>query len=87
MIMINNEWYDVKELVDVEDIIRNNYSEELADEMKKLVDNVNGLHNVEISHLEDKIDDLNDELDELKEEMNDLETRLEIYEDKYYDDL
>ena len=78
MIIRNNEWYDVKELTDVEDIIRNNYSEELADEMKKLIENVNGLYNVEISYLEDKIEDLNDEINELQKEINELETRLEI---------
>ena len=44
MIMINNEWYDVKELVDVEDIIRNNYSEELADEMEYSQVAGNGRH-------------------------------------------
>ena len=73
MILINNEWYNPLDLSDVSNIIRNNFSYELAnklDELIKINENseLDDLY-LEISGLEDDISDKDNEIYELNEEI------------------
>lgn len=98
MILINNEWYNPKDLQDVLDIIREEFSYDLAHKLDELIQSlrnelkdendydlgcqIDDLNN-EISSLEDDINDKDNEINELKEEIDELNERIKELEEKY----
>lgn len=86
MILVNDNWETVRDLQDVSKIIRENYNEDLADELDKLI----------IKHTDeefeslqwdydrkcDKVTDLENEISELEKENEKLEEKVEELEDK-----
>lgn len=96
MILINNEWYNPKDLEDISTIIRDHFSYDLADNMNELIKSENNEKiyelecqiddlNLEISSLEDDINDKDSEIYELKEEIDELNEKIRELEEKKYE--
>ena len=99
MILVNDNWEEVRDLQDVSKIIRENYND-LADELDKLIpehdDNdyfdlecdMTDMQN-EISALEDENSYLEGRVDELENKVEDLEKEIEKLEEykAMYEDL
>ena len=100
MILVNDNWEEVRDLQDVSKIIRENYNYDLADELDKLIpehdDNdyfglecdMADMQN-EISALEDENSYLEGRVDELENKVEDLEKEIEKLEEykAMYEDL
>lgn len=73
MIMINNQWYRVDSMRDVQQIVADEFSYELAREMEnhitKHTDDEYVCLEIECSDLEDQISFLEDEIDYLRERL------------------
>ena len=89
MIMIKEQWYDVRDLDDVIKLVREEFNYDLADKIEELVDSERLDYESEISDLEDEINSINEECDNLKNEIDLYESaclkkdeRLEILEDE-----
>ncbi len=93
MILVNDNWEEVRDLQDVSRIIRENYNYDLADELDKLIpehtdDEYYDLQceiddrNNEISALEDDLSYKDGELDKQDEEIEDLKKEISKLEDK-----
>ncbi len=81
MILVNDNWEPVRDLQDISKIIRENYNEELADELDKLIPEHT---NEEYEKLQwdfdlkcEKISDLEDETSSLESENESLENKIE----------
>lgn len=84
MILVNDNWEQVHDLQDVSKIIRENYNEDLADELDKLIpehtdEEYEGLQ-WDYDQECDKVTDLENEIDNLKEEIERLESKIEELE-------
>lgn len=84
MILVNDNWEQVYDLQDVSKIIRENYNEDLADELDKLIpehtdEEYEGLQ-WDYDQECDKVTDLENEIDNLKEEIERLESKIEELE-------
>lgn len=84
MVLVNNNWEQVKTLRDVIKIIRENYNEELADELDELIPEHTdeeyeklewkyGLEYNKVAELENEVDDLRDEIERLEIKIEELE--------------
>lgn len=84
MVLINDNWEQIRCLQDISDIIRKYYNEELADELDNLIpehsdEDYYDLECVlddkecDIAALEDEIADMDDEISDLKDEIYDLQ--------------
>lgn len=84
MILVNGNWEQIKTLRDAIKIIRENYNEELADEMKELIpvhtdeeyeklEWKYGLEYDKVAELENEVDDLRDEIERLEIKIEELE--------------
>lgn len=93
MILVNNNWEEVRDLQDVSRIIRENYNYDLADELDKLIpehadeeyydlESQLSDKDFEISTLEDDISYKDGELDRQDEEIEDLKKEISKLEDK-----
>ena len=79
MILINDNWEDVRDLKDISKIIREYYNRDLADEMDEMI------HERTEEDYEDLISQLNDNdeyISSLKDENYALENRIEVLEEK-----
>ena len=87
MILANDNWEQVHDLQDISKIIRENYNENLADELDKLIpehtnEEYEGLQmdfNLEcekVSDLEDEISNLESENENLENKIDELENRI-----------
>lgn len=79
MVLINDNWEEVRDLEDVSKIIREYFNEDLADEMDKMIP----------EHTDEEYQDLKWQLEEkdgditsLKDENDTLENRIEVLEEK-----
>lgn len=72
MILINNEWYNPKDLDDVSTIIREQFSYDLADRMDELVIDFDS----EIEERRSEISDLKDEINSNEYEISKMRTRI-----------
>ena len=79
MILIGENWEQIRDLQDVSNIIREYYNRDLADEMDKLIP----------EHSDDEYDDLafdlsnkEDQIISLENEVDTLENKVEILEEK-----
>lgn len=88
MILVNDNWEHIYDLQDVSKIIRENYNEDLANELDKLIsehtdEEYEGLQN-ELWEKENRIDDMESEIsalelenEQLQRKIDDLEAQLE----------
>ena len=86
MILINDNWEQIYDLQDVSKIIRENYNEDLADELDKLIpehtdEEYEGLKD-ELWEKENIIDDLEGELSTLELENKQLQRKIDDLEMK-----
>lgn len=77
MILINNEWYNPKDLDDVSKIIRELFSYDLADKMDELIKKIEVDSNMILELARDEIDDLKDYIDSLREDISELNQEIE----------
>ena len=84
MILINDNWEQIYDLQDVSKIIRENYNEDLADELDKLIPEHT---DSEYEGLQwdydlkcDKVTDLENEIDDLGKEIERLESKIDELE-------
>ena len=84
MILINDNWEQIYDLQDVSKIIRENYNEDLADELDKLIPEHK---DSEYEGLQwdydlkcDKVTDLENEIDDLEKEIERFESKIEELE-------
>jgi len=86
LILVNDNWEKVYDLQDISKIIRENYNEDLADELEKLIpehtdEEYEGLqwnYNLKC----EKISDLEDEVSSLESENENLENKIGELEGK-----
>ncbi len=81
MILVNDNWEPVHDLQDISKIIRENYNEELADELDKLIpehtkEEYEGLQ-YDFDLKCEKISDLEDEISSLESENENLENKID----------
>lgn len=86
MVLINDNWEEIRDLEDVSKIIREYFNEDLADEMDKLIpehtdEEYQGLE-WELEEKDNKIASLEDENDTLENRIEILEEKLEKLEEK-----
>jgi len=93
LILINDHWEQVRDLQDISKIIRENYNEDLADELDKLIPEHTGeeYYNLEceisdkdseISSLEDEVASLQSENENLENKIEELKKQIESLEDE-----
>lgn len=79
MILVNDDWVDVRDLEDVSKIIRECFNSDLADEMEKLIPEHT---DEEYYELECEIGNKDDYISSLEDENSTFENRIEILEEK-----
>lgn len=79
MVLINDNWEEVRDLEDVSKIIREYFSEDLSDEMDKMIPEHT---DEEYRDLEWQLEDRNGEITSLEDENDTLENRIEVLEEK-----
>ncbi len=84
MILVNDNWGQIYDLQDVSKIIRENYNEDLADELDKLIpehtdEEYEGLQ-WDYDQKCDKVTDLENKIDDLEKEIERLESKIEELE-------
>lgn len=79
MVLINDNWEEVRDLEDISKIIREYFSEDLADEMNNLISEHT---DEEYYELEYQLNDKDDYISSLEDENDTLENRIEILEEK-----
>lgn len=84
MIMINEQWYQVRDLKDVSKLVREQFSYDLADKMDELVEDIEFDEDykvidllLDISNLEDDVSNKDYEIGELQEKIEELENEVE----------
>ena len=63
MILIKEQWYDVRDLDDVVKLIRKEFNYDLADKIEELVDELKSDHESDMRDLQDEVKELNEEID------------------------
>lgn len=79
MVLINDNWEEVKDLEDVSKIIREYFNEDLAYEMDKMIPEHT---DEEYRDLEWQLEEKDGDITSLKNENDTLENRIEILEEK-----
>ena len=79
MVLINDNWEEVRDLEDVSKIIREYFNEDLAYEMDKMIPEHT---DEEYWDLEWQLEEKDGDITSLKDENNTLENRIEILEEK-----
>lgn len=79
MVLINDNWEEVRDLEDVSKIIREYFNEDLADEMDKMIPEHT---DEEYRDLEWQLEEKDGDITSLKDENDTLENRIEILEEK-----
>lgn len=74
MIYVGGDWKVIRELYDVVEIVRENYNDDLADELEKLIPKYT---DEEYYELECSAKDLEDENSTLEEELSDKEAEID----------
>lgn len=86
MILINDNWEQIYDLDDISKIIRENYNEDLADELDKLIpkhtdEEYDALSEC-LEESEDYVRDLEDKEEKLEKEIEKLKDKIEELESK-----
>ena len=84
LILVNDNWEQIYDLHDVSKIIRENYNEDLADELDKLIpehtdEEYEGLQD-ELWEKENRIDDMESEISDLELENEQLQRKIDDLE-------
>ena len=79
MVLINDNWEEVRDLEDISKIIREYFNEDLADEMDKLTPEHT---DEEYQGLEWELEEKDSKIDSLEDENDTLENRIEVLEEK-----
>ena len=79
MVLINDNWEEVRDLDDVSKIIREYFNEDLADEMDKMIPEHT---DEEYQDLEWQLEEKDGDITSLKDENDTLENRIEVLEEK-----
>lgn len=79
MVLINDNWEEVRDLEDISKIIREYFNEDLADEMDKMIPEHT---DEEYWDLEWQLEKKDGDITSLKNENDALENRIEILEEK-----
>ena len=79
MVLINDNWEEVRDLEDVSKIIREYFNEDLADEMDKMIPEQT---DEEYQDLEWQLEEKDGDITSLKDENDTLENRIEVLEEK-----
>lgn len=79
MVLINDNWEEIRDLEDISTIIRDYFNEDLADEMDKMIPEHT---DEEYQDLEWQLEEKDGDIISLKDENNTLEDRIEILEEK-----
>jgi peptidoglycan hydrolase CwlO-like protein len=79
VVLINDNWEEVRDLEDVSKIIREYFNEDLADEMDKMIPEHT---DEEYRDLEWQLEEKDGDITSLKDENDTLENRIEILEEK-----
>lgn len=79
MVLINDNWEDVRELEDISKIIREYFNEDLADEMDKMIPEHT---DEEYWNLEWQLKEKVGDITSLKDENDTLENQIEVLEEK-----
>ena len=79
MVLINDNWEEVRDLEDISKIIREYFNEDLADEMDKMIPEHT---DEEYWDLEWQLEEKDGDITSLKNENDTLENRIEILEEK-----
>lgn len=79
MVLINDNWEEVRDLEDVSKIIREYFNEDLADEMDKMIPEYT---DEEYRDLKWQLEEKDCDITSLKDENDTLENRIEILEEK-----
>ena len=77
MILIKDDWYDIRDLDDAIQLIREDYNYGLADRIEELVSALNLDHNSDMSDLQEKCDMLENECDNMEDRISTLEDEVE----------
>lgn len=86
MILVNDNWVQIYDLDDISKIIRENYNEDLADELDKLIpkhtdEEYDALSEC-LEESEDYVRDLEDKEEKLEKEIEKLKDKIEELESK-----
>lgn len=79
MILINDIWYEIYDLQDCVKIIKENYNEELGEEIEDLIPEYSDQDYYELQGI---CDDLNDDIEELQDKLDVSETTIEELENR-----
>lgn len=79
MVLINDNWEEVRDLKDISKIIREYFNEDLADEMDKMIPEHT---DEEYWDLEWQLEEKDGDITSLKDENDTLENRIEVLEEK-----
>lgn len=79
MVLIDDNWEEVRDLEDVSKIIREYFNEDLADEMDKMIPEHT---DEEYQDLEWKLEEKDGDITSLEDENDTLENRIKILEEK-----
>ena len=63
MILIKEQWYDIRDLGDVVKLVREEFNYELADRIEELIDELKSDHESDMRDLQDEVKELNEEID------------------------
>ena len=77
MILIKDEWYDIRDLDDVVKLVREEFNYNLADKIEELSMELNLDHNSDMSDLQEKCDMLENECDNMEDRISTLEDEVE----------
>ena len=78
MILVNGNWEQIYDLQDISKIIKENYNEELANELDKLIPN----HTEEYAELEKELEESEDMVRDLEKKVDCLECEIELLEER-----
>lgn len=79
MVLINDNWEEVRDLEDISKIVREYFNEDLADEMDKMIPEHT---DEEYWDLEWQLEEKDGDITSLKDENDTLENRIKILEEK-----
>ena len=86
MILIKEQWYDVRDLDDVVKLIRKEFNYDLADKIEELVDELKSDHESDMRDLQDECDSYENECDNKDDRISILEDDIESLQDEIKDE-
>lgn len=82
MILINEQWYEVRDLGDIAKLIREEFNYDLADKIEELVGVLKSDYESEMRDLQDECDSYENECDNKDDRISTLEDDIELLQDE-----